>query len=33
MSDHTLNDYWQWAMTALAGAKLLQVTFKGNRAV
>jgi len=30
---HTLNDYWQWAMTAMAGAKALQVTIKGTRAV
>jgi len=30
---HTLNDYWQWAMTAVAGAKIVAVTIKGNRAV
>jgi hypothetical protein len=30
---HTLNEYWQWAMTALAGAKFVVLTLKGTRAV
>ncbi len=30
---HTNTNYWEWAMTALAGAKLVVVTLKGTRAV
>lgn len=30
---HTLNDRWDWAMTAMAGGKLYALTIKGNRAV
>ncbi len=33
LTGHTLNDYWQWAMTAMAGGKLYALTIKGTRAV